>query len=685
MAWQIGVDVGGTFTDFFALNSADGSECVHKTSSTPANPAEAILNGLQILCRDNDIPMADITRLSHGTTVGTNALIQRQGKPVAVITTEGFRDLLEIGRQIRPKMFDLQTDHPAPLAPRHHRFEVRERMGPDGEVRIELTDDAISEIVSQIEAAGVGACAVCLLFSFLNPEHERRIGDAIRKALPDVFVSLSSEVQPEFREYERFSTTLLNTYLQPILSDYMSHLKTELATIIPNAGVGINQSSGGLMSIARARDFPIRTALSGPAAGAVGAVYVARLSDKPNVITLDMGGTSADVCLIQHHETDLSFNRDVAGFPVRLPMIDINTVGAGGGSVAWFDRDGLLKVGPKSAGAHPGPACYGLGGEEPTVTDANMLLGRLSPDGLLGGSMPVDMDAARRAVQPMADRMGLSVEKTAHGILQIVAANMVRAIRAISVERGHDPRDFTMMPFGGAGALHARDVARALDMTEILVPLLPGILCAQGLVVSEHKEDFVRSRRTPVDEDNWAAMEQIVAELSAEAEAWFEAEQVDAERRRLTLGLDMRYIGQNFELNVTVDDTRGGGLELPDLDEVRALFGKAHEMNYGFSNPEAPTEIVNFRLVARIGHDLPPPPRGMGNSNIAPAPTGERKVVFDDDAAVDTPVYDRDMLVAGHEIKGPAVIEQLDATTLIYPGDSVTVDAALNLFIEVAP
>jgi len=684
MTWQIGVDVGGTFTDFFALNTADGTEFVHKTSSTPANPAEAILTGLDALCSQNDIPKAEITRLSHGTTVGTNALIQRQGKPVAVITTEGFRDLLEIGRQIRPKMFDLQTDHPAPLAPRHHRFEIRERIGAHGQVLTPLDDAAIDAVVEKIKDENIGAVAVCLLFAFINPEHERRIGDAIRSALPNIFVSLSSEVQPEFREYERFSTTLLNTYLQPILSDYMSHLQKQLATMIPNAAVGINQSSGGLMSVERARDFPIRTALSGPAAGAVGAVHVARLSDRPNVITLDMGGTSADVCLIRNHETDLSFNRDVAGFPVRLPMVDINTVGAGGGSVAWFDLDGLLKVGPKSAGAHPGPACYGLGGTEPTVTDANMLLGRLSPDGLLGGTMPVDMDAARASVAPMAERMGLSIEKTAHGILQIVAANMVRAIRSISVERGHDPRDFTMMPFGGAGALHAVDVARALDMGEILVPQMPGILCAQGLVVSDQKEDFVRSRRTLITSENESNMAAAVAELDADGQAWFETEKVPQERRQLQLNLDMRYVGQNFELNVGIDSDKPDQIALPGIDELKALFAAAHEMNYGFSNPYDPVEIVNFRLTARSRHAVPPPPRADAKPSLEPQPTGQRQVWFDGEAAVDTPIYDRAALLPGHVIKGPAVVEQLDATTLVFPGDTASVDAALNLFIEVA-
>ena len=679
MTWLIGVDVGGTFTDFYALDEEQGIEYVHKTPSTPANPASAILTGLDELCQQHDIPPSEIVRLSHGTTVGTNALIQRKGSSVAVITTAGFRDLLEIGRQVRPKMFDLQLDHPPPLAPRELRFEVHERMGAHGEAIIPLDDEAIAAVVQQVKDAGVTACAVCLLFAFLNPEHEQRIAHALRNAMPDLLVSLSSEVQPEFREYERFSTTLLNTYLQPIMGCYMAYLEKELGERIPQALVGINQSSGGLMSVVRARDFPIRTALSGPAAGAVGAIHIARLSDQPNVITLDMGGTSADVCLIQHYQAGIGFGRDVAGFPVRLPSVDINTVGAGGGSIAWFDRDGLLKVGPQSAGADPGPACYGRGGLEPTVTDANILLGRLSPEGLLGGAMAVDMHAAREAVEPMAESMGFSVEKTAHGILEIVTANMVRAIRAISVERGHDPRECTLMPFGGAGPLHAAPVARALGMKNILVPLSPGILCAQGLVVSDLQEEFVRSKRLRIDETTLSEMRALVDELHSDAAQWFVAESVTPARRALQLSLDMRYVGQNFELRVGVGETA-----LPDCEHLHKLFAAAHERNYGFFNPHDPIEIINFRLTARGRLGIPPQAGVARAETTEPKPSGRRTVYFAADSAVDAAVYQRTDLAPGHSIRGPAVIEQLDATTLVFPEDTATVDAALNVFIEVA-
>jgi N-methylhydantoinase A len=521
MGWIVGCDVGGTFTDFYIQEQGSGEFFVHKTPSTPDNPARAIVEGLKAACAARGLDPREILRLEHGTTVATNCLIQRRGGKVALITTQGFRDLLEIGRQIRPRMFDLQTDQPEPLVPREWRIEVDERVHADGKAGRPLGDADLARAVAEVKAAGVDACAVCFLFGFLNPEHERKAGAALAE-LPGLYVSLSSEVQPEFREYERLSTTVLNAYLQPIMVEYLSTLEREVAASFPKATIGINQSSGGLMSIDRARRFPVRTALSGPAAGAVGAIHTAKLAGRPDVITFDMGGTSTDVALIRDYATGTSFERNVAEFPVRLPMLDIATIGAGGGSIAWFERDGLLKVGPISAGAVPGPACYGIGGDRPTVTDANLLLGRLSARGLIGGRMPLDPARARAALQPVAERLGLSVERAAHGVLGIVVSNMVRAIRGVSVERGHDPRGFALMPFGGAGALHATDVARSIGMKTIVVPPAPGILCAQGLVVSDLKEDFVRTRRMVVDEPGCAGIATLLRELRDEALRWCE-------------------------------------------------------------------------------------------------------------------------------------------------------------------
>ena len=788
MAWTIGVDTGGTFTDFYALDEASGKVYTAKRPSTPDNPARAIVEGLLALAARHGIDLAGLRRLSHGTTVGTNALIQRRGGDVVMITTKGFRDLLEIGRQTRPHMYSLVEDHPPPLVERRRRFEIDERMGPDGEPIVEPSPDAVAAAVEQVRASGAEACAVCLLFAFRNPAHEHLIAAALRSALPGLPVCTSFEVQPEFREYERFSTTVLNACLQPVLGRYLSTLEEALADVAPGASLGINQSSGGLMSPARARALPVRTALSGPAAGAVGAAHVAKRAGAPrrrdsgdtrsvpgtpgvvhsakphgsvepsgrrNVITLDMGGTSADVALIRDFRADVSFERDVAGFPVRFPSVDVETVGAGGGSVAWFDRDGLLKVGPASAGAEPGPACYGRGGDRPTVTDANLVLGRLSARGLLAGEMRLDASLARAAIAPVAGRLGFGVERTARGVLDVVVANMVRAIRTISVERGYDPREFTLMAFGGAGPLHARDVAAALGMREILVPAAPGILCAQGLIVSDLKEDFVAGDRIPGDAAGLRRLAEHVEALAAHARAWFDAERIPAGGRRTELAVDARYVGQNFELAVPLAGANGdggdGAMAVPSPEALRARFLEVHESAYGYANPHDPIEIVNVRLTARGRLIEPPAPPAPGDPGPLPEPFERRPVWFDDESvgesttgsasdgamrdagesaagstegdvgdsamgstgesarksagdgaaeqassspagstdagvvegAVDCPVYDRRSLHAGHGLDGPAIIEQLDSTTPIFPGDRAVVDSAGNLVIRI--
>jgi len=680
MSWMIGVDVGGTFTDFFAFDDSTDRIVLHKVPSTPANPAQAVISGLRELGARHDIDLAAITRLSHGTTVATNALIQRRGGRVALVVTEGFRDLIEIGRQIRPHVFSLQADYPAPLVPRELRFEAPERITADGSAVKALSPESLPALVAAVGVAKPDACAVCLLFSFLNPAHEAMIRDALAAAYPDMYLSISSEVQPEFREYERLSTTVLNAYLQPVIDRYLGEFAQGLAEAAPNAALGINQSAGGLMSVARARHVPIRTALSGPAAGAVGAIHMARLSGVPDVISLDMGGTSADVALIRNYTAGTTFNKWIEGYPARIASLDINAVGAGGGSIAWFDRDGLMKVGPQSAGARPGPACYGHGGTDATVTDANLVLGRLSPKGLLGGDMALDEGLARNAIAPLAARLGFTVERTAHGMLGIVVANMVRAIRAVSVERGHDPRGFTLLPFGGAGPLHATDVAKSLGIRRCLVPLAPGILCAQGLIVSDLRETFVRTAVTPLTDVRMGDVIARVVELKAQADAWFDAETVGKSERKIDVVLDARYVGQNFELAIALGDTS----PLPAASDIRQRFFAEHERAYGFHNPADPVEIVNFRLIAvgglRQPATRPAEPRTHGKAESA----ARRMVWFSADAAEDTPIYDRAALAPGDAIQGPAVIEQLDSTTLLFPGDRATVDPYLNLSVELS-
>lgn len=675
MAWVAGVDVGGTFTDLFLFDRESRHVLVHKVPSTPDDPSRAILGGLRDVCDRHDIHPEEIVRLAHGTTVATNALIERKGGRVAMITTAGFRDLVEIGRQVRPRIYDLKADAPLPLACRRVRFEVAERIGSKGEVLVPLTDAEIDRVVDLVASADVDCCAVCLLFSFLNAEHERRIGEALRAHLPDLHLSLSSAVQPEFREFERFSTTILNAFLQPKVTRYMERLEAALAETAGAAAIGISQSSGGLMEIGRASALPIRTALSGPAAGVVGAVAVAARSREANLITLDIGGTSTDVCLIEGGAAAMTYGRDIADFPVRLPSIDINTVGAGGGSIASIGPDGLLKVGPLSAGAVPGPACYGRGGTLPTVSDANVVLGRL-PDTLVGGGMTLDRAAAERAVAPIAERLGLGLQETALGILRITTSNMVRAIRAVSVERGYDPRNFALMPFGGAGGLHAVDVARELSIARILVPLSPGILCAEGVAVSRLQEGFVATCRVSLD-DAFPAVENAIASLSTSALDWYAGSKAEG-RLEVATFLDMRYVGQNYELSVLLDP----GTTLPPVTELRTRFEAAHEAKYGHSDEDAPVEIVNVRLRAGTAYD-------EGMEPVLRPGTGDAAttalVWFDASASVETAVIHRDALAVGASLAGPAIVTQFDSTTVVPPGCTARVDSARNILIEVSP
>lgn len=675
MSRTLGIDVGGTFTDFFMVDETSGETWVHKVNSTPDDPSRAILEGIDALTGERS---GDIAFFAHGTTVATNALIQRRGGTVALITTAGFRDLLEIGRQTRPKIYDLKIDNPEPLVPRERRFEITERVDAKGNVVKPLATEDIDAVIAQVAASGADSVAVCFLFAFLNPAHEQRVAEALAARLPDVEISISSDVQPEFREYERLSTTVLNAYLQPLVGRYMSALSAALETRAPNSKIGISQSSGGLMSIDRAAAVPIRTALSGPAAGVIGAIALGRLSGHGNLITFDMGGTSTDVCLVRENRAEMAYARDVAEFPVRLPMIDIHTVGAGGGSIAYLDRDGLLKVGPRSAGAAPGPVCYGKGGTEPTVTDANLVLGRL-PAELVGGGMQLDVEAAGAAIAALGEKLGLGVKETAHGIIRIVTSNMVRAIRSVSVERGYDPRLFTLTAFGGAGALHAVDVARELDIPSILVPPAPGILCAEGVAAADLEEAFVATCRTPLD-GALAPVEAAVARLTGETDAWFAREAIPADLRRANLSFDMRYVGQNFEIAVPMDLDGGA---MPGADRLRQDFFHAHKTKYGHFDPDAAVEVVNVRILARQAR--PPVARTAQPTGDAAAAAPRAQSVWFEPAEPETAtVIDRAALTPEAPLATPAVITQFDATTLLPPGYTLKVVAGGSLLIETA-
>ena len=676
----IGVDVGGTFTDFSVSLPGENREVLHKVPSTPAEPDRAIVAGLRELFEQHGIAPGAVVRLAHGTTVGTNALIQRRVGRVAVVTTEGFRDLLEIRRQTRPKVYNIHLDHPAPLVPRELRLEVRERMRADGKVHVPLDEKGVEAAGRKLAREGVDCVAVCFLHAHAYPKHEQRAARILRRVLgKNVAVITSSSVYPEFREYERFSTTVLNGALLTVIDAYLARFARAVGALGVKAAPHISQSAGGLMSIGMARSYPIRSALSGPAAGALGAAYRARTAGFANVITLDVGGTSADVGLLTRGEPDLVHSRMLAGFPLRLPALDVNSVGAGGGSIAWIDRDGLLKVGPQSAGAVPGPACYDAGGKEATVTDANVLLGRLNGEALLDGRMKIRADLAAAAIDRLAKRIRLERLETAFGIVRLVAAIMVKAIRTISIERGHDPARFALFAFGGAGPLHAGEVARELGISRVIIPPNPGILCAQGLLNSDLVADFVQTALAPFAGASLARINRVGGGLTAQAAEWFEREQVAPADRRTMWSVDLRYAGQNFELSIPCP---APPLAATNLDEIASRFHIAHEQAYGFKQEGEPIEFVSLRV--KLVGVLEKPALARLTPRAAGKPLHTRRVAFAKDAWRDAPVYRRLDLAPGQQLEGPAIIEQMDCTTPLFPGDRMRVDDWGNLVVDLA-
>jgi N-methylhydantoinase A len=686
MRAKLGVDVGGTFTDVALWDEDSRRLTALKLPSVPADPSEGILAGIRaILERDGVAPDA-VAFIAHGTTVATNALLEKKGARTALITTRGFRDLLEIARQKRPDLYDLQADTPAPLIPRDLRFEVRERLLADGTVLEKLRRDDVGAAVDAMIAGGgaIEAVAVCFLYSFLDPTHERRTAAILRERLPGCYVSLSSDVSPEFREYERLSTTALNAYLGPLISRYVRRFDAEVRRIgVPGAPY-INQSNGGVISAAAAAERPVRTLLSGPSAGVSGAAWVARSAGLDALITFDMGGTSTDVARVEGGRPVIVGERTIGGYPVRIPTLEIESVGAGGGSIAWRDSGGALKVGPESAGASPGPACYGRGGRRPTVTDANVVLGRLSATQLLDGRMELRADLAREALGALGAELGLSAVDAARGVLSVVGTNMLSAIRIVSVRKGYDPRDYTMVAFGGAGPLHAAALARDLGVRRVLVPPAPGILCALGLLVEPLRLDLVRTRMSLLGSLSLPDISEVFAELDAEATAGLDREAVPAERRHLARAFDMRYLGQNFELTVGAPAALWTG----DREALRRAFIAEHARVYGYAAEDEPIQIVNVRLTA-LGEPDPltlPALAPAARPEPVEARTGERPVYFDEtgDFAV-TPIYRRERLRAGHRLAGPAIVEQMDSTTVILPGQHADVDPHANLLIGVRP
>lgn len=683
MGYRLGIDVGGTFTDLALLHDESGAFVVGKVPSTPADPSEGILTGITQILTEAGVSPGQVTYLAHGTTVATNTLLQRKGAKTALVTTRGFRDLLEIARQRRPSLYDLHARKPDPLIPRARRREVPERVTADGCVRTPLDLGEVDRALEDLAGEGIEALAICFLYAYLHPDHERRVMERARRLLPGIFCSASHEVLPEFREYERLSTTVVNTYLGPAMAGYIQAFRGRVRELGIHPVPYINQSNGGAIGIDEAARVPVKTLLSGPSAGVAGAVWLAVKMGMPSVVTFDMGGTSTDVSLVRDGHPALAFEREIAGIPLRIPSLDIHTIGAGGGSIAWRDSGGALMVGPQSAGAEPGPACYGRGGAAPTVTDANLLLGRLSPSGLLGGQMPLDQTKAYRAAAELGDALGLSPVETARGLLKVVNANMARALRLVTVERGVDPTRLALLAFGGAGPLHAGALARELGIPTILVPPGPGILCALGLLVEDLRVDAVRTWVGRLDDRSLEPLEQVFRELEGEATEWLDRERVPLDRRQLSRWLDLRYEGQNYELMVPVGNE---AWRERSVEAVRRQFLRAHEATYGFAAADEPIQVVNLRLVARGLPDLPELSRQKpGGADAAAAIAARRAVDFGEaDGALDCPVYDRTRLTAGNQLVGPAVIEQFDSTTLLHPGQVALVDELGFLIITEA-
>ena len=677
---HIGVDVGGTFTDLVVTVGGGNRTVLHKVPSTPERPDRAIIDGVREVLAAEGLAAEDVAHLAHGTTVGTNALIQRRGGKVALVTSEGFRDLLEIGRQTRPRVYDIHLDHPKPLVERALRLEVPERRLADGTVHRALDEARLRELAEVILRENVDCVVVCFLHSYAWPEHERRAVEVLSSTLPDsVRIIASSSVYPEFREFERFSTAVLNGALLTTMGTYLDRLAEEVAGLGIDTEAKVSQSAGGLMSVEMARRYPVRASLSGPAAGVLGAARRADTAGFRDIVTLDVGGTSADVSLLRDARPAEVHERTLAGFPLRLPALDVNAVGAGGGSIAWIDQDGLLKVGPRSAGAVPGPACYAAGGDEATVTDANVVLGRLNDAALLDGRMPIDRSLARAAVEHLATELGLDVEETALGIIRVACATMVKAIRSISVERGHNPAELALFVYGGAGPLHAIDVARELEIGTVIVPPNPGILCADGALASGLRNDFVRTLLVTLEPGAAASANEAREEIAAAADSWFAGEGIPGPRRSLEWSADLRYLGQNYELQVPWS---GRKLDRGAITELAGAFHAAHERQYGFASEVETIQLVSVKAKAVGALPAPPIPRLPPRPDAVPH--GERETVFERGRTHPTPVFRRNELAPGQVVHGPAIVEQLDTTVVVFPGDRMLTDAWGNLVITLA-
>ncbi len=681
MAYRLGIDVGGTFTDLLLLDVRSGKTFLVKTPSTPQDPSRGIMEGIERICRVAGCSPGEITHILHGTTVATNAVLEGKGARVGLLTTEGYRYILHLARSWTPgPLFGwIIMKKPEPLAAIEDTREVEERLSATGEIVRPLNEEKVRRDIIDLRDRGIESLTVSLLHSYANPVHERRIKEIAAELCPDIPISISSEILPEFREYERTLTTVMNAYVKPKVRSYFLHLEQKLKEAGIDSVVNVVRSDGGLMTLRTAQDRPVYGLLSGPAGGVVAAAYVGRLAGYPSVLSLDMGGTSTDVALTRDGQLTIARETKVGYYPVKSPSVDVQTIGAGGGSIAYVPEvTGALRVGPQSAGADPGPACYGRGGTDATVTDANLVLGHLPPQ-LVGGEMTLDVDAAHRAVERIGRHLGLDVHQAAQGILDIVNENMFGALRLVSVERGIDPREFALVAFGGAGPMHANALGKLIGSWPVIIPPDPGVLSALGFLISEFKNEFAQTFIRIMDDrltldDVLSTMDR----LGEEARRWLTEEGIPQEDQDIHFNIDVRYYRQGYEipLEVTHDQLRREGLA-----SLKRRFDEIHHQLYGFI-PATPMELVNIRAigVGRIKH-FELHKHESASSEVAEAIIDQHQIYFDG-AFIPTPIYDRTRLGVGHRITGPAIITQYDTTTVVLPGYQCDVDEYLNLLIR---
>ncbi|MGC9530206.1 MAG: hydantoinase/oxoprolinase family protein [Candidatus Bipolaricaulaceae bacterium] len=682
MARRVAIDIGGTFTDFVALEEATGEVSLGKEHTTPANFALGVIETIT----NSGVPPDQVQQFVHGTTAVINALTERKGADVALITTQGFRDVLEIQRANRTDMYNLFYEKPKPFVPRRQRFEVRERINSAGQVLVPLDEGGVAAAVQECKQRGIQAIAVCYLNAYANATHELRTREIIEELYPEAYVTISHDITQEWREYERTNTTVLNAYVRPSTALYLDTLDERLSQLGLSCTKYAMQSNGGTAPFDHARRVPIHLVESGPVGGVIGARVIAESVGESSFIAFDMGGTTAKVSLIEQGHvkinTDYHLEKSAfwAGYPLKIPVVDIIEVGAGGGSIAWIDAGGALHVGPRSAGADPGPACYGRGGSEPTVTDANLLAGRLNPDYFLGGQMKLDVRRAEAAMEKVAKPFGLSPLEAALGVIRLANANMQAALERVSIERGYDPRDFTLVAYGGAGGLHGATLARELKIRKVVVPQGPGQFSAWGMLMTNLRHDFIRTFVLPCDRDHLAEIVASFSTLEQEARAQFRREGFPEARVSVDRFLDLRYKGQEHTVRtpISLDILEGG-----DLTTAVDTFHELHEQAYSF-HLDDPVEIVNFHLVGWGEVEKPTlrPLEEDGRRDLARARKGQRVVHFENEGAVRSQIYERALIPPGEPILGPAVVEEPACTTVVCPDQEVTVDSFGNLVVR---